>query len=161
MVIRVTGLCGAHVRLRAPEEGAVVGHLGRRCSVLVLALAAFAFSGCDQAGITVRIPDFESAQVLGLWVWRWDGALQTYLPHADVVFHEPQGKGSEETMVYEVPGPELGSHVRLKTPVARTPGKTDEVTLQLLIPRGAGGKFKVSTFNEAGFSSPSREVVRF
>lgn len=111
-------------------------------------------TGCDLQWVKVTIPDFESKQVTGIWVWRQSEQSGQYVRDTEIEFGEriPAGGGVELLRVETTTGP-LGERSSLPTGIERDAANPDRVTLSLGFTRlSAPGIFKVSTYNAAGDS---------
>jgi len=115
--------------------------------------------GCDLQWVMVTIPDFESKQVAGVWVWRESEQDGAFVRDTEIEFVETidAGGGYEILRVETTTGPQ-GERSSLPTGITRDAANPDQVTLSLGFTRLSGpGMFKVSTYNAAG-DSPLSEA---
>lgn len=126
----------------------------RRClAILLLALALPALSGCDLRVLRVFIPDFDTASVDGIHVWRLDDATGSPIIQGQLLFEGRTRQGDGELVHYEIvlaDGTPIGS---ASAALQRNDTNPDAVYLDLLYTPAQSGWYKVSTFNEVG-SSP-------
>lgn len=126
---------------------------------LVLALLLVAVQGCKWFELTVQIPDFESREVKGLWVWRKDDASGQWQRAGQILFQGTQTSSGQEQLSYVVMQPD-GFGLPLTTPVVRSATRPDLVTLRIWYARFLEeGEYRVSTYNAAGESGLSPESL--
>ncbi|CAG0971431.1 hypothetical protein MYXO_01324 [Myxococcaceae bacterium] len=136
-----------------------MGASGRRARLLVAALLLVAASGCKWFEISVTIPDFDSRRVEGVWVWKEDPATGTWQRAGQIVFEPPAPNTPSDELHYIVVQPD-GFGLPLRTRLARARLASDEVTLRLWYARFLDpGRYRVSTYNAAGESALSPEVL--
>lgn len=126
----------------------------RRLPALVGLVACLAGGlGCDMQWVTVVIPDYDSKQVKGVWVWRQAEQSGQFVRDTEIEFVEPiVGSQYELIRVETTTGP-LGERSSLPTGITRDAQNPDRVTMTLGFTRlSAPGIFKVSTYNAAGDS---------
>lgn len=122
---------------------------------LALALLLVPLAGCESKEITIRIPDFDSKQVAGVWVWRLDPSSNQWVRDGQLEFHDTVLAGGREQLQYANVKIEDGEvdGMKLNADVLRDPLNPDSVTVRLWYFRySAPGQFKVSTYNSAGDS---------
>lgn len=125
-------------------------------AVLALALALPALSGCTPSFLQILIPDFESAAVDGVQLWRLDDATGAPIPSGQIVFEALESTPEEELLRYRLQQPDGTTLDGLYAQVERDATDPDAVRVNFtyLRPEGSGsGWFKISTFNDFG-SSP-------
>ena len=133
-------------------------------TLFAVALLLLAVEGCKWFALTVKIPDFDSRQVQGVWVWRKDSATGQWQRAGQIVFQPvlPAAAASQpgaEEMQYVVVQPE-GFGLPLRAPVQRDPTTPDRATLSLWYARYLdAGEYRVSTYNEAGESPLSPQSL--
>lgn len=123
----------------------------RALGVALLALVIPALSGCTPRALRVIIPDFESAAVEGVQVWRLDDATGQPVADGDLHFVGTIQQDSAELVEYEYVRYD-GTHVRLFSVIQRDANDPDQVQLNLLYEPGSVGWYKVSTYNLVGDS---------
>ena len=123
-------------------------------AVLALVLALPALSGCTPRVLQILIPDFDSAAVAGVQLWRLDDATGAPMPSGQIVFEALQAASEKELLRYQLQQPDGTTLDGLYAQVERDPANPDEVRVNLTYLRPDGpGWFKISTFNDFG-SSP-------
>jgi hypothetical protein len=123
-----------------------------RLALLTLVLPLLA---CDPSWLTVRIPDFSSKKIEGLWVWRLSPQTHQYEREALIWFAGVTTLTSGQILNY-LSYSNAGDE-GLTAGVVRDPANPDVVTVTLGFQRGEPGVFKVSTFNAAGESPLSAQ----
>ena len=68
------------------EEGSVRKRAKRGVTLFAVALLLLGVEGCKWFALTVKIPDFDSRQVQGVWVWRKDSATGQWQRAGQIVF---------------------------------------------------------------------------
>ncbi len=140
---------GVRTMLRHARRGALLA-----LTLLLLPL----LSGCDFAGFTIIIPDFDSSQVEGVTLWRVEtgGAVEAY----EVTLGPAYVVGGIEYVDYTVAA---SSTVLLdaRAEVVRNAANPDEVTLSLMFYHATGDlqEYVVRTFNAHGDSAFSAESL--
>jgi hypothetical protein len=131
-------------------------HWMRRVAATGVAAALLlSISGCNWVTVAVKILDFNSAQVQGIWLWRAD-ASGSFQRAARYDFSSPQTTSSGEVMEYVVSVPGSSGSVRAEVSVQRSPTNPNEVALVMIYPRSeASGTYRASSFNAAGESALS------
>jgi hypothetical protein len=127
----------------------------RALATASLLFLAFSVLGCDWRQLSVRIPDFESKQVLGVGVWRTSGGAG-YEREFEIHFSPPRQVGAQEVITYTVSGGLTSSQIDA---IERDSQNPDQITVHLWMPLLGGGSYKVTTFNDAGESPLSDETV--
>lgn len=136
-----------------------MGRARRWARLLLAAGLLLAVQGCKWFEITVKIPDFDSRKVQGVWVWKQDPISGQWQRAGQILFDPaPSGTASKD-LHYVVLQPD-GFGLPLKAPVERDPKAPDQVTVRLWYARFLEpGQYRVSTYNAAGESSLSPEVL--
>lgn len=131
----------------------------RRAFAITLCALALPISGCDLSFLTVRIPDFDSKKIRGIWISRRSETSGQYVHVSKVTFQTLTTVSGSTILSYlSVVGP-LGESASLTTGLQRDRSNPDIVTLKLGFQRlAAPGLFKVSTFNQVGESPLSTET---
>lgn len=136
----------------------------RRLTALFgLGICLVAGLGCDLQWLTITIPDFDSKQVKGVWVWRLSEQSGQYVRDTAIEFTVPTLNidGIEFLRMETTMGP-LGERATLPTAVERDSGNPDRVTVTLGFTRlSAPGVFKVSSYNQSGDSLLSTASAQF
>jgi hypothetical protein len=117
---------------------------------LRLALLALAVPllGCDLSWLNVEIPDFNSKQIEGVWVWRLSPQTNQYQRDTQIQFGGVTTLTSGDILSYTT----NVNGATLTTGITRNSANPDVITVTLGFQRGLPGVFKVSTFNAAGES---------
>jgi hypothetical protein len=118
-----------------------------RLALLTLVLPLLA---CDPSWLTVKIPDFSSKKVEGIWIWRLSPQTNQYERDGLLLFESVTTLASGQILNY-LSYSNAGDET-LTAGIVRDPANPDVVTLTLGFQRGLPGVFKVSTFNAAGES---------
>jgi hypothetical protein len=131
----------------------------RRLTLLGVSVLLLAVTGCKWFEVTVKVPDFDSRKVQGVWVWRKDSATGQWQRAGQIVF-QPQTAGTApDELAYVVLQPD-GSGLPLRTPITRDSASPDQVTLRLWYARFLdAGEYRVSTYNQAGESALSPQSL--
>lgn len=136
----------------------------RRAIILLgVSLVLLAVQGCKWFEVTVKIPDFDSRQVQGVWMWRKDPATGRWERAGQITFQPAApatdaGPGAEE-LQYVVIQPD-GAAFPLNSPIERDPAAPDRVTLRLWYARFLDpGEYRISTYNESGESPLSPQSL--
>jgi hypothetical protein len=125
----------------------------RRARAALMLLLLVTLSGCDLSWLKVKIPDFGSKKVQGIWVWRQVEGTTSWRHDTRLVFTGLRGSAGFEWLDYETVVGTLGQRGVVTASVQRTAGKTDEVTVSVGFLRlSAPGMFRVSTYNSSGES---------
>jgi hypothetical protein len=124
---------------------------------LLVALSLGA-SGCAR-GFRIQIPGFETAGVLGIWIWRAAADGARFERFARIQFGErEQDEAGVEYLPYTFTLDRAS--VTLQSPIERSSGAGgDAVTLQLVFPPQNSGTFKISSYNEVGDSPLSEGAL--
>jgi len=126
----------------------------RAAAALLLITALLPSTGCNIAAVSLLIPDFDSADVLGLQFWKLDPASGVYRTAQRVEFGSTLVRNGGETLFYSVwKGKQRVASV-VPTVVER--GSGEGVTLRVVVPSLDTGVYRVSSFNAAGRSPLSR-----
>ncbi|MGH0035837.1 MAG: hypothetical protein ACQGVK_12495 [Myxococcota bacterium] len=135
----------------------------RAGTLLVIGLTMIGLSslvGCDGMGeVKVKIPDYASAQVRGVTLWRQaqsgEFVPQTIFELGELVVH-----GGVEYVQYTVEDDRFELGVPLAAPVTRDPDEPEALIVHLtVLTSGQSTVLKASTFNEAGESSLSTQTT--
>jgi hypothetical protein len=125
----------------------------RAIARVLLAVALLPLFGCSLSFLTVRISDFESKQVRGIWVWRRSEQTGQYLKDTQLVFGTLVKQAQGELLLYTTTYGPLGERGALSTGLARDASNQNIVTMQVaFLRRSAPGTFKVTTYNAIGDS---------
>ena len=133
----------------------------RGALLLAAALLALGIQGCKWFEITVKIPDFDSRQVQGVWMWRKDPATGRFERAGQILFQPPAASGTvgAEELQYLVVQPD-GAVFPLRAPVGRDRTTPDRVTVRLWYARYLDpGEYRVSTYNDSGESPLSTQSL--
>lgn len=129
-------------------------------TILAMAVLFVPLGGCEWNRLRVRIPDFDSNDVVGLWIWRRSEATGQYVRDGQVVFFQPEIVNGRERMKYEVRRPDGLALYDLAARVIRSGANPDSVTVRLQYVRiSPPGSFKISSFNQFGDSPLSNETL--
>ncbi|MCC6641413.1 MAG: hypothetical protein IT386_09660 [Deltaproteobacteria bacterium] len=132
----------------------------KRAGILLAgALLLLAVQGCKWFEITVRIPDFDSRRVQGVWMWRKDPATGRFERAGQIVFQQAAASSTPgvEELQYLVVQPE-GAAFPLRAAVDRDKTTPDRVTVRLWYARYLDpGEYRVSTYNDSGESPLSTQ----
>ncbi len=132
-----------------------------RCAaVFALAAIALCLGGCEVKSLRIWIPDFDSNQVRGVWIYQLSTSGK-YEKMLQLVFTDPFYKEGAEVVSYTGDGfvDEEGNQIHVETQVVRNPENSDEVTIQLWFPCDPPTAIRVSTYNEFDESPLSDEVL--
>lgn len=127
-----------------------------RAALAAVALLGLCSTACDVKGFRVQVPGFDSAQVLGMWVWRASPQTGQYERYAQIEFGTPVESEGWEFLPYSVAIG--GTLVNLTTVVSRDPSAPEDATLMLSF-GSVTGTFKVSSYNAAGESELSEGTL--
>ena len=112
------------------------------CAVSILGLA---LAGCNIGWVNVSIPDFQSKEVQGVWIWLSSGTGT--FTHDLQVPVQPMSSG-----VQTVPDPS-GNQQSLIVMAQPDPANPDGITVKIgVVAPTVSGYVKVSTYNVAGES---------
>jgi hypothetical protein len=133
----------------------------QRAAVLALAAIALCLGGCELKSLKIRIPDFDSKQVRGGWIYQLSENSREFEKMAHVAFVEPFDREGAEGLTYTVDGfvDAEGNQVHIETQVVRNPENPDQVTIQFWFPCDQPIVIKVSTYNAIGESPLSDETL--
>jgi hypothetical protein len=135
----------------------------KRTALIAIALLMIPMGGCTWVNFMVRIPDFDTAEVAGLWMWRFSTASGVYERTNRITFAGVTEQAGAESLKYEIRDQSdqlLG--MTMTTEVARDAANADSVTLDLWYARfSPPGAYKVSTYNTAGESVLSQNTAQF
>ena len=123
-----------------------------RLALLALVLPLLA---CEPTWFTVKIPDFGSKEVEGVWVWRLSTQTHQYEREALIRFESLSSLPSAQILSYAAYS-NAGAQA-LTAGIVRDPANPDVVTVTLGFELGEPGVFKVSTYNAAGESPLSAQ----
>jgi hypothetical protein len=125
-----------------------------------LVLAAIPFGGCSLVRFTISIPDFGTKSVAGVWLWRLSTTTGLYVRDTQFVFSPITTSPAGEVMEYSLVLGDGTPPQELTAFVSRDPNNPDEVAISLLhLQLDAPGYYRASTFNAAGDSPLSSEIV--
>ena len=133
----------------------------RRAAVFALAAIALCLGGCEVKSLRIWIPDFDSNQVRGVWIYQLSRTSGEYEKMLQLVFTDPFYKEGAEVVSYTGDGfvDEEGNQIHVDTQVVRNPENPDEVTIQLWFPCDPPTAIRVSTYNEFDESPLSDEAL--
>jgi len=115
------------------------------------------FLGCKMGIVHVLIPDFESAQVQGIQVYRQTTENGHWNLEETLFFRLPTEQNGEDEILRYVLDPEQESAV-LNSVVLRDPSDPDRVEVQLIFRvQEFHGKLRVGSFNQKGPSNLSAD----
>jgi hypothetical protein len=121
-----------------------------------LAFVAFALPifGCGFAWLTVKIPDFNSKHIAGVWIWRLSPQINKYGRYSLIRFENVTTLPSGDVLNYTA----ISSQGHLLLSASLAHNTQDSVTVTLSFAEGSPpGTFKVSTFNASGESPLSAQ----
>jgi len=121
----------------------------RRAAVFTFAAIALCLVGCELKSFKIWIPDFDSNQVRGVWIYQTSTTSGEFEKLWQLVFTEPFDKEGMEVLSYTADGfvDEEGNQVHVETQVVRNPENSDEVTMQIWFPCDPPSAIKASTYN--------------
>ena len=132
-----------------------------RAAILVFVAIALCLGGCEVKSLQIWIPDFDSSQVRGVWLYQLSETSGEFEKMMQLVFTEPSDEEGMEVLTYTsdefIDGE--GNQVHGETQVMRNPGNPDQVTLQLWFPCDPPIAIKVSTYNPIDESPLSDETL--
>jgi len=147
-----SALCPALGRRNEGGSSSVFRRTTCAAFVLLLAIGILA-SGCDIQGFRVRLKDFTSTAIEGLWVWQRSPATGKYVRHSQIEFGSIYRSAGNEYLSYTFT---TGADVMgLQSLVQRASTSPDTVTLNLAFLAVGSGSYKMSSFNAAGESALS------
>lgn len=125
-------------------------------SSLVLALP---FLGCHFAEfVTIEIPDYDSSEVEGIWMWRDLGNDFERAAEIRILDHQEAEDG--EFVVYSVRDSDGDELLALPAAVVRDETNPDSVQISFFIHFSTGGgTFRASTYNAVGESTLSSQAL--
>ncbi len=133
-----------------------------RCLAVVAAvLWIVPFTGCRLAEVvTIRITDFDSSEVEGVWMWRLSDETNMYERSTELHIMEVSQVGDREYLNYAIRDAEGRASLVLPAEIIRDPQNPDSVELSFFVVLFEGdGTFRASTYNEAGESPLSAELL--
>jgi hypothetical protein len=140
--------------------------MGKRRFVLAALVALFlpVLSGCEIKSLTVQIYGWDTYQIQGVWLWRWNTVSKTYERDNGIQFL--RDRSTAQYAQGFPPGTELVVYTyaagagEMATRVERDPRDPDLVTLRVWYLRFSdAGDFKASTYNAAGESELSPNSI--
>jgi hypothetical protein len=139
-----------------------VSKLLRSFFALAAMLLVLPSSGCDTSKeFRVVIPDFQSAQVQGVWLWRQAPTGGEFERSLEITLGEPFLQDGREVVEYTMRDPVMQWEVTFVAPVFRDDANPDSAEIQLYALLWASdGLFKASTFNQYGESELSQEEIQ-
>lgn len=136
-----------------------MGRARRLGRVLAMAVLLLAVEGCKWFEISVRIPDFDSRKVQGVWMWRKDDVSGQWQRAGQILFQPAPAGSPPDRLHYVVLQPD-GFGLPLSAEMRRELQGSDQVVVRIWYARFlAPGQYRVSTYNAAGESSLSPEVL--
>jgi hypothetical protein len=131
-------------------------HWMRRVAATGVAAALLlSVSGCTWVSVAVKILDFNTSQVQGIWLWRAD-ASGSFQREARYDFSPPQTTSSGEVMDYVISMSGTSGTLSAQASVQRSSTDPNQVALVLVFPRSeSSGTYRVTSFNAAGESTLS------
>jgi hypothetical protein len=156
-VLDGTRRSGAHMevqRMKRWKRGAVCGAV----SVLALALA-----GCEMTWVNVMIPDFQSKQVQGVWIWLSPGATGAFAHDMQVPVSpqivSPPTSGTR-TGEWQTVSDSSGQQQVTFLMAQPDPANPDGITVMIGLGVGTiSGYVRVSTYNVVGESPLSQAAT--
>jgi hypothetical protein len=135
----------------------------RRAALVAFIAIVLCLGGCEFRSLKIRIPDFDSNQVGGLWIYPFSENSEEFVKLVQLFFTEPFDQEGTEVLGYSFDGfvDVDGNQIHMETQVVRNPENPDEVTLELWFPCAPPGAVKVSTYNAIGESLLSDETLYF
>lgn len=136
-----------------------------RCALAALvALVLPVLSGCEMKPLTVEIIGWDTYQVQGVWLWRWDTVSKTYERDNGVQFL--RDRSTAQYAQSFPPDAELLAYTHatggteMPARLDRDPSDADRVTLRLWYVRFSDpGNFKATAYNAAGESPLSANSI--
>lgn len=136
-------------------EGNMFPRTIRFTLVFLLLIGCVTLLGCKMGIVHVLIPDFESAQVQGIQVYRQTTENGHWNLEETLFFRLPTEQNGEDEILKYVLDPEQESAV-LNSVVLRDPDNPDRVEVQLIFQvQEFHGKIRVGSFNQKGPSNLS------
>ena len=134
----------------------------RRAAVFTFAAIALCLVGCELKSFKIWIPDFDSNQVRGVWIYQQSSSGE-YEKLLQLVFSEPFYREGMEALSYTADGfvGEEGNQIHVETQLVRNPANPDEVTIEIMYPCDPPTSIRVSTYNAFDESPLSDEAVYF
>jgi len=133
----------------------------RRAVLLVFISIVLCLGGCEFRSLKIRISDFDSNQVSGVWICQFSETAGEFVKVVQLVFTEPFDQEGTEVLTYSFDGfvDVDGNQIHMETQVVRNPENSDEVTLEIWFPCAPPGAIKVSTYNAIAESPLSDETL--
>ncbi|HME72518.1 MAG TPA: hypothetical protein VKM54_22035 [Myxococcota bacterium] len=128
--------------------------LKRRAVCCAVSILALALAGCDVTWVNVMVPDFQSKEVQGVWIWLASGTTGTFAHDmqvpvsAQVVSSTTSGTGEFKNILDS-----SGKQQLMILMAQPDPANPDGIIVKIgLVAPIASGYVKVSTYNAAGES---------
>jgi hypothetical protein len=130
----------------------------RRALAAALGLACLvAFTGCEYAFVTMKLPTYFSSGIDEIWFWRLNEQGQGYVRSGYIRVGGLSGAAGQQVLQYTIVGPD-GTEGGATDAVAAV--ESDAITVTLTFTRSAPHAwFRVSARNEAGESPLSASEV--
>ena len=127
--------------------------------ILILAAVLLMLGGCEYRTIRISVPDFFTAEVEGIQMFRLDPVSGDYLPTGTILFlGEPELVNGSWRLLYTTVGSD--GEWSMNVPAALDDVSGEGLLLDLWYARfEESGTFRAATFNEAGESALSAETV--
>lgn len=130
-----------------------------RATLLTLAIALVGVNAgeCDWVMVAVQIPDYDSAEVAGVWMHKDQGGQ--FLPTNHIQFTGTNVRSDAEVLDFTFHDGARDASYGFSAVVERNPANPDQVMLRILFARPGSGEYKVSTYNAQGESELSLETL--
>jgi hypothetical protein len=125
----------------------------------VLALAPLV--GCEGLGqVKVEIPDYASADVRGIKLWKQDATTGGFVPQTVYEFGKIISQDGVEYVSYTVQDDRYQLDVPLAGVVVRDPDRPESLTVELaVVTAGEFATVRASAFNDIGESALSEQTA--
>ena len=121
-------------------------------------LMALPLTACEWVQVGIRIPDFESSQVEGVWIWRFSEETEEFERVAQIQM-DPESSEGGSIVSYQIDYGEGTEPYHLWADLVPDEDP-DALNVVLWYPRvGAPGFYRASSYNAAGESPLSAEMV--
>jgi hypothetical protein len=129
---------------------------------MAILMLYYLLTGCTDCveRIGVRIPDFDSAGVEGVSLWRL-GESGSFEPVHAVYLSRTEDEAGHELVVFPLVLPEGDATLGISSEVTRDPRDPDSADLTLYFRIDEPGRYRLRTFNAAGVSPLSTGSARF
>jgi hypothetical protein len=131
-----------------------------RRSVLALTFLLFPLVGCETKEVWLELPALGSADVQGVWLWRFSETTQNYERACRIAIDAPRAANGQESVGYIQECDEEHPGIQLSAALERNPGNAQLVTLGIWYMRWEDpGVYKVSSYGEEGESALSETTL--